>query len=142
MGKKVIINNNEVEYELAMSGSSVEITLGGKAYRFNKEQLNLENDGAHYVLNNKDFFIEKAGGRRKKSGDEGGSVSPMPGKILKVLVKDGDLVKKGDALIIMEAMKMEHTLKASKDGVVKKVKYSEGDLVEGQIELVELDADV
>lgn len=136
---KIIINNNEYVYQMSTSGNEVTISMDGKDYTFNKDELNLPNDGRHFVLNNKDFFLERAGGKKRRGADEGSSLSPMPGKILKVLVKNGDAVKKGDPLIIMEAMKMEHTLKASKDGTVKEVKYGEGDLVEGQVELVELE---
>lgn len=50
--------------------------------------------------------------------------SPMPGTIVKVYVKVGDKVKKGQALFVMEAMKMEHTMKAPSDGVVKAVNSS------------------
>ena len=48
----------------------------------------------------------------------------MPGTIVKVYVKVGDHVKKGQALFVMEAMKMEHTMKAPSDGVVKAVNSS------------------
>lgn len=139
MAKKLLINNEEYTYELKSIGSKIEVTLDGKSFSFEKNEVVDCNDGNHFVLNNKDFFIEKLTGRKRKGADEGGSVSPMPGKILKVLVNPGDSVKKGDPLIIMEAMKMEHTLKASKDGKVKDVKFGEGDLVEGQVELVELE---
>jgi len=139
MGKKILINDIEYQYDFKQTAEKVEITLEGKAYNFNKKDLSLSNDGKHFVLDNRDFFIEKATSRKSSAASEGSSKSPMPGKILKVLCKEGDGVKKGDPLIIMEAMKMEHTLKASKDGVVKAVKYSEGELVEGQVELVELE---
>jgi 3-methylcrotonyl-CoA carboxylase alpha subunit len=49
--------------------------------------------------------------------------APMPCTLAKVNFKIGDEVKKGDTLLIMEAMKMEHTVKASRDGVVKEVNY-------------------
>ncbi|MBK27081.1 MAG: hypothetical protein CME70_23960 [Halobacteriovorax sp.] len=139
MGKKILINDIEYQYDFRQTTEKVEITLDGKVFNFSKKDLNLSNDGRHFVLDNKDFFIEKASSRKSSAASEGSSKSPMPGKILKVLCKEGDAVKKGDPLIIMEAMKMEHTLKASKDGRVKTVKYSEGELVEGQVELVELE---
>jgi biotin carboxyl carrier protein len=56
--------------------------------------------------------------------------APMPGLILQVLVKEGDTVKKGDVLLILEAMKMENVLKAQGDGVVSKVTIQKGDRVE------------
>ena len=53
--------------------------------------------------------------------------APMPGLIKLVRVKAGDAVTKGDALIVMEAMKMELTLSASRDGVVDSLFVAEGD---------------
>ena len=60
-----------------------------------------------------------------------GAVSPMAGKIVKILTKVGESVQAGDPLIIMEAMKMEHIIKASHNGIVESILYDEGDFVEG-----------
>jgi len=65
----------------------------------------------------------------------------MPGKIIKVLVSVGDAVKKGQSLIIMEAMKMENILKAPCDGKISKIHVKQGDNVEAGSTLVTLDAD-
>ena len=56
--------------------------------------------------------------------------SPMPGKIVKVLVKEGEEVVEGQTLLIMEAMKMQNELKATGDGLVTKIKAAEGATVE------------
>eukprot|EP01089_Gocevia_fonbrunei_P022481 TRINITY_DN9108_c0_g1_i1.p1 TRINITY_DN9108_c0_g1~~TRINITY_DN9108_c0_g1_i1.p1 ORF type:complete len:120 (-),score=13.41 TRINITY_DN9108_c0_g1_i1:19-378(-) len=56
--------------------------------------------------------------------------APMPGKIVSVLVKEGDKVKKGQPIVIMEAMKMEHTIKSPKDGVVATVNCAVDEFVE------------
>ena len=55
--------------------------------------------------------------------------APLPGNIFKILAKEGDAVKKGDTLLIMEAMKMENNIMADKDGTVKEIKVKEGDAV-------------
>ncbi len=66
-----------------------------------------------------------------------GSLSaPMPGKIVRVEVKAGMAVKKGDPLVALEAMKMEHVIVAPADGVVEAVNCSQGDQVEEGVELV------
>jgi 3-methylcrotonyl-CoA carboxylase alpha subunit len=62
--------------------------------------------------------------------------APMAGKVVKVLVQGKQKVAKGTSLVIMEAMKMEHVIKAPKDGVVEKILYSTGDFVEGGKSLV------
>lgn len=76
------------------------------------------------------------------TGDEGGAgaiMSPMPGKIIQVSVAAGASVAKGDTLIVMEAMKMEHTLSASVDGVVEDVFFEVGDQVEEGVLLIRLE---
>ncbi len=55
--------------------------------------------------------------------------APLPGNIFKILVKEGDEVKKGDKIMIMEAMKMENNVLAEKDGKVSSIKVKEGDSV-------------
>lgn len=57
------------------------------------------------------------------------SVSPMPGVLDKILVNTGDTVKKGDSLFILIAMKMEHVVKANRDGVISDVLFNPGDYV-------------
>jgi len=55
--------------------------------------------------------------------------SPLPGIILKILVSEGQEIKKGDNLMIMEAMKMENNVLSEKDGVIASIKVKEGDTV-------------
>lgn len=70
---------------------------------------------------------------------EGGKLAaPMPGRIIAVMVEAGAAIKKGDALIVMEAMKMEHTLTAPADGIVEEVLYAVGDQVQDGAQLVAL----
>ncbi|RTE87379.1 MULTISPECIES: acetyl/propionyl/methylcrotonyl-CoA carboxylase subunit alpha [Gammaproteobacteria] len=69
---------------------------------------------------------------------EGTLTAPMNGTILEVLVKAGDNVQEGDALVIMEAMKMEYTIRASVDAQVDQVFFAAGDLVSDGAELVSL----
>jgi len=63
-------------------------------------------------------------------------VSPMPGKLVKVLVEAGQQVKAGEPLLVLEAMKMEHTLRASADAVVERTFGREGDVVAQRAVLV------
>ncbi len=65
--------------------------------------------------------------------------SPMPGKVVKVLVKEGDNVNEGETAIIISAMKMESEYKAPITGKVKKVHVKDGDTVEGNQILIELE---
>uniref|UniRef100_A0A2K5MUP5 Methylcrotonoyl-CoA carboxylase subunit alpha, mitochondrial n=1 Tax=Cercocebus atys TaxID=9531 RepID=A0A2K5MUP5_CERAT len=72
-------------------------------------------------------------------GSQGGPLAPMTGTIEKVFVKAGDKVKAGDSLMVMIAMKMEHTIKAPKDGTIKKVFYREGAQANRHTPLVEFE---
>ncbi|MGB1549151.1 MAG: acetyl-CoA carboxylase biotin carboxyl carrier protein subunit [Candidatus Poseidoniaceae archaeon] len=72
------------------------------------------------------------------SDDEGGLSAPMPGKILEVHVSEGQNVKSGDVLMVMEAMKMEHKIVASSDGKVESIHFKEGDQVPQGAELLTL----
>jgi 3-methylcrotonyl-CoA carboxylase alpha subunit len=67
--------------------------------------------------------------------------APMPGVVLKILVRPGSVVTKGMPLIILEAMKMEHPIVAAHDGRVAAVNCSEGQMVEPGVDLVELDTE-
>lgn len=72
---------------------------------------------------------------------EGGRLTaPMPGKLVSFAVKAGDAVTKGQALAVMEAMKMEHTIAAPADGVVQELLYAPGDQVAEGAELIRIEA--
>ena len=62
--------------------------------------------------------------------------APMPGKVLSVSVAPGDSVQAGDVLLVVEAMKMEHTVRAPVDGTVREVKAAAGDMVSPGVPLV------
>ena len=70
----------------------------------------------------------------------GGLTAPMPGRIVSVLVEPGEPVREGQAVLVLEAMKMEHTLTAPADGTVEEVRFAPGDLVDEATELVVLAA--
>ena len=68
--------------------------------------------------------------------DDSAISSPMPGKVVKVLVKVGDKVKAGDTVIIISAMKMESEYKVKKDRLIKDVLVKEGDTIDGNQPLI------
>ncbi len=74
------------------------------------------------------------------AADTGRLTAPMPGKVVSFAVKAGDKVSKGQALAVMEAMKMEHTIAAPADGVVAELMYEPGDQVAEGAELLKLNA--
>ena len=72
------------------------------------------------------------------NNDSGNIVSPMPGKVLKVNVAEGETVTKGQVLMVVEAMKMENNILSTKDAVVEKLLVKEGDMVDGSQKLMQL----
>ncbi|MFQ6070140.1 MAG: biotin/lipoyl-containing protein [Candidatus Aminicenantales bacterium] len=131
----------------------LQVTVGGEKYAVGVEfldddELLLSIDGRVYdtivnrnstgfsvFLNGKNFRIEKKtlsqilGGqpRKQKRRDV---KSSMPGRIIKILVKKGDKVKEGQAVLILEAMKMENEIKTPQSGVVTRLDFKPGDYVE------------
>lgn len=71
--------------------------------------------------------------------DASSLTAPMPGTLVKVLVSEGEPVREGQALLVLEAMKMEHTVVAPFAGVVRRLPYGQGASVAGGAELVDLD---
>ncbi|MCG2585173.1 acetyl/propionyl/methylcrotonyl-CoA carboxylase subunit alpha [Massilia sp. TS11] len=89
------------------------------------EQFHVFSGGRHFTLAYNDPMAHAG-----ETEAEGGRLTaPMPGKVVAVLAAKGQAVKKGDALVIMEAMKMEHTIAAPADGVVEELLYQVGDQV-------------
>jgi 3-methylcrotonyl-CoA carboxylase alpha subunit len=81
----------------------------------------------------------EAAGETEAAG--GRLTSPMPGKIISVHVSEGETVKRGAPLVVLEAMKMEHTISAPGDGIVEKVHFQAGDLVEEGVDLLVFEPD-
>jgi len=77
----------------------------------------------------------------KAQVNKGDYISPMPGKISRLLVKEGSLVQKGEDLLVMESMKMENTIEAHSTGIVKEIFVNSGDLVEANAKLVSITED-
>jgi biotin carboxyl carrier protein len=91
-----------------------------------------------------DFVLEREsrGGRGTAAGSSaGGLEAPMPGVVTKVMVVVGDEVTKGQPLVALEAMEMEHLIRAPRVGRVKRVSASPGQMVQAGTALVELEAD-
>ncbi|MEL6557886.1 MAG: biotin/lipoyl-containing protein [Bacteroidota bacterium] len=77
-----------------------------------------------------DLVLEKLGIDQKSQKQNDDIKAPMPGLILNVMANEGDEVKKGDSLFILEAMKMENVIKSPVDGVITEVTVSVGDSVD------------
>lgn len=98
-------------------------------------QAHLEGEVLNFTLEDEKSLLRK---RLVGSVGAGGGeiVCPMPGKIVKFLVEEGQSVKTGDPVVIVEAMKMENEFKAGIDGTVKEIKAAAGESVESGAVLV------
>lgn len=118
----------------------------------NKNDVQIEVNGtAYHVTMERDIAAPKTPtivrkrlpDEVKKKTDTGGSLkkilAPLPGNIFKLNVKEGDVVKKGDTLLIMEAMKMENNILSEQDGTIKTIKIKEGDNVLQNDILIEIE---
>ena len=110
--------------------------------KFNAKEKSmlLKVNGNKYDVQLKDKYddlLEKLGMDTKSHLKVNNIKAPMPGLVLNVLVGEGHQVKKGDALVVLEAMKMENILKSPADGQVKKVSVQKGTAVEKNQVLIE-----
>jgi 3-methylcrotonyl-CoA carboxylase alpha subunit len=114
---------------VARDGAELSIRLGEASMhgtvRRDGDLFHVFTGGQHYTLAYNDPMAHA--GEQEAAG--GRLTAPMPGKVVAVMASAGQEVKKGEALVIMEAMKMEHTISAPSDGVVEEVLYQVGDQV-------------
>ena len=97
------------------------------------------------TLDGRDYVFDTGGGSsaRRASAHEAASgevTMPMPGLVISVAVAEGQAVKRGDALLVVEAMKMEHTLRAPRDGVVRRLAAANGQRVDAGKVLLEVES--
>jgi len=113
------------------------VTLGGHAatgtVALHGDRVHVFRDALVHVLERHDALAHAADDAQAHAG---GLVAPMPGKIIAISVRPGDAVSRGQPLLVMEAMKMEHTISAPADGKVESVFYGVGDQVAEGAELV------
>ena len=152
-----------MQHTFASSEGPVEVTLardgeafvleGQRLLQHNRDRLHLTlRDGrtclAHAAkvgdvwwvhLNGRTYKWERIEPGSSGAEDEGGLVAPMPGKVLEVLVAQGDVVEAGTPLMVLEAMKMEHRIVAASDGKVVAVHYAAGDQVAQGAVLLDLE---
>lgn len=160
MEKKYFINGQEVTVQdFTQDATAVSFSLHGKKFQFNRvyqegPELILEQNGrfkaqvssrnregeATVMTRGREAVISLVDKKRKAVvRAAGGLTSPMPGKIFKILKARGDEVKKGDPILILEAMKMEHAIRSDKDGKIKQILFKEGELVQGGVTLAEVE---
>jgi 3-methylcrotonyl-CoA carboxylase alpha subunit len=113
------------------------LRLDGRAF---KARAVRDGDAWHVLYDGDCRRLALAGiAAHEEDAGAGSLAAPMPGKVIKVLTQPGARVAKGDALLILEAMKMEHTIIAPAAGVVKEIHYATGEQVLEGAELITLE---
>lgn len=129
------------QLELKSGDAVVTIEVKDKEFWINGKKMATEvcwvKNKAQVWLAGKEFWIDLPS--RGETQTAGKLTSPMPGKVLKILVAEGEKLEVGTPLLILEAMKMEHVLKAPAQGQVKKFLCVEGAQVEGETLLVDFE---
>lgn len=139
--KKLFVDDEEVKLDLLnITPSETHILYQNRSYNVEIVEANQQDktckikvNGTIYQTKVEDQFdqlLKNLGMDHLASNKVAEIKAPMPGLVLKVLVEAGAEVKKGDNLLILEAMKMENILKSTTDGVVNKVLVRQGDKVE------------
>ncbi len=139
-GETIRVNNGnrEIPLDIHYIGDGfISVIIGGRQYDLYLSE-NSGNMVVHIGFNKFEVSVlderEKMLSEFAKSHSSKTKLSelkaPMPGLVVKILVKAGDEFKRGEGLIIIEAMKMENELKAVDDGRVKEIKVSSGDAVD------------
>ena len=144
-GFLVDLGNKKLEVESSViSPNCLSLLIGDQSFTV----YWAEREGKRYLsIGGEEFLIQEGEGtkdtkRIAETGlteEKGKICPPMPGKILKILVKEGEKVRKNQSLAIVEAMKMEHEIKAPSEAVVKKINFSENDMVDTEDSLIELE---
>ena len=144
---KYTVNLGDEKYNVdcqPISENCLSLVVDGKAHTV----FIAENQGKKYIsVQGEQFCIEevKADSGARSLAESAALkgvptiASPMPGKVVKILVAEGDRVEKGQGLVIVEAMKMENEIKSASAGVVKKINFKEGDLVDAAVPIIELE---
>lgn len=126
---------------LGWDSDGLRVRIGGTLMRFGLdrtgERFTLFSPSHTYVLDRIDPLAAATGADQSDHA----LTAPMPGKVTAVFVTKGDVVKAGTSLMILEAMKMEHTIKAPADGVIETLPYAEGDQVGDGAVLVTFEGD-
>jgi biotin carboxyl carrier protein len=140
------VNLEDKEYLVnssAISDNCLSLLVNGKAFTVYFAEAN----GKKYIsIGGEKFLVQEATAQsiNTSSHDASGiaeepvAASPMPGKVVKILVKAGDKVERGQGLVIVEAMKMENEIKSPVNGTVEKINFAPGDLVDAAQPIIEI----
>ena len=155
-----LISSNGKFYQFEIEGSKIDVILNEIKKNFISLNINsinyeaylsVDKKGVYYATVNgnsfqykrNDFLDDTEISASSTSGDDGSNLfAPMPGKVIKINVKEGEKVKRGTVLLVVEAMKMENNIVAVHDAIVEKLNVSEEEMVDTDKQLVQLSTNI
>lgn len=146
--QKATIDGRTVPFQiLSNQDERLLVRLGTKVYKVTNSSTNgtlvqffLDGNPVEVsVKDEKQILLEKLGFTAHNTATEGVVNAPMPGKILDILVGEGDQVSDGTSLLVLEAMKMENELKSPVKGIVKSLNVRKNESVEKNQKLLEIE---
>ena len=143
---RVDVNGEEYNFSFKQANGRLLLRVGTKLYKIDNVQYNSRM--VEFTLNGswckatvrdeQELLLDRLGFKAAAEIGEGEIHAPMPGKILELLVEEGDKVKPGDPVVILEAMKMENELKSPIEGIVASLAVAAGDSVEKNALILEI----
>lgn len=147
------------EYEFEISGNKynsklcfidkgeLDFTVNDKTYLANiskgdEGKTKITINGGNFQMFRNDLLEQEAishGEEELMADEEHHIISPIPGRIFKINVKEGNKIKKGDVVIVIDAMKMENNIVSKKDAVIKKILVSLDEMVDAGVSLIEIE---
>ena len=167
MEHDLIINGDTQQVKLEKKGDNYRLVLGDKTMEAEIRQITPNillvltgnrslklhmargKEGMHIFCRGDAFLVKEPeddeacflSGSDREEADMLLVKAPMPGKVIKLHVKEKDVIQKNQTLVIVEAMKMENEIKARVSGRVKKIHVTAGDLVDSTRRMLELDVE-
>jgi biotin carboxyl carrier protein len=133
-----VVKIDKNKFHVIINHSSYNIELLAKDENAKNQIILVNGQKQNVEIKDKYDDLLKQLGMDKLMGNKANLLkAPMPGLVLKVLVTEGQSVKKGDGLLILEAMKMENIIKATSDGMVKKIHIEEKNIVDKNQKMIE-----
>lgn len=139
VGARVFARVDDREYELVASEPEPNVYLLKHNGRIHEFYVSPSQPGSPQIVSSQERDVEVTlidPKRLRGSAGAGGAAdglaeirTMMPGKLVRIIANEGDEVQKGDAIVVVEAMKMQNDLKSPKDGVVKEIRINEGSTV-------------
>ncbi len=133
-----LMHNDEGIFSILENGRSYNIELVPKDKPKNYTAYTFYNTYDVEIIDAEARYKRNRGGGNLHTAENTIS-SPMPGKVVKIPVNEGDIVAKGDTLITISAMKMESEYKSPKDGIISKILVSEGETIDTNQLLIEIE---